>query len=131
MKIAKQLAITFLSILFLSCEEEEKDINKLFQLEISNNKTKYTTGESTSFSLKNSKNKEIGQITYSINGKEITGNSYTFSNKKLGNKLLEASFKYNDELVILKKPLEQVANHKPKIVKFEMSKTIMATPICA
>lgn len=120
MKIAKLLAITFLSILFLACEEEEKDINKLFQLEITSNKTKYTTGENTSFSIKNLKNKEIGAISYSINGKDVGSTTYTFSDKKLGSKILEASFKYNDQLVILKKILEQVASQKPKIVKFEV-----------
>ncbi len=93
MKIAKLLAITFLSILFFSCEEEEKDINKLFQLKTSNNKVQFTTGEHTSFSVENVKNKEIGAVSYSINGIAITGNAYTFSDKKLGNKLLEASFK--------------------------------------
>ncbi|MFD0962738.1 glutaminyl-peptide cyclotransferase [Pseudofulvibacter geojedonensis] len=120
MKIAKLLAITFLSILFVSCEEEEKDVNKLFQLEISNNKTQFTTGESTSFSIKNKKNKEIGTVTYSINGKDISGNKYTFTDKKLGQRLVEASFKYNDQLVVLKKVIEQVASKKPKIIKFEI-----------
>lgn len=120
MKQAKLLAIIFLSIFIFSCEEEEKDLNKLFKLEITNNKLLYKTGETASFSLNNIKNKEIGEVNFSVNSKSLNDNSYTFTDKKLGVKLLEASFKYKDQLVTLKQVLQQVATNAPKVVKFEI-----------
>ena len=120
MKSFNLLAIIILSILFSSCTEEEKDVNKLFSIETSNNTTKYTFGEAVTFTISNKKNLEIGTISYHVNNTKIDGNQFTFNTGKLGTKTIKATFNYNDDIVILKKTIEILSNQKTKVLSFEI-----------
>lgn len=120
MKLFNLLTIIFLSIIYSSCTEEEKDINKLFSLETSTNKTKYTFGETVQFSVSNKKNREIGTINYHINDEKIDANEFTFTTGKLGTKTIKATFTFNDDIVILKKKIEILSQNKPRVLNFEI-----------
>jgi glutamine cyclotransferase len=120
MKSFNLLAIIILSILFSSCTEEEKDVNKLFSIETSNNTTKYTFGETVTFTISNKKDLEIGAISYRVDDVKIDGNQYAFNTGKLGTKIIKASFSYNDDIVILKKNIEILSNQKTKVLSFEI-----------
>ena len=106
MKLFNLLAIIFLSTIYNSCTEEEKDVNKLFSLETSAQKAKYTFGETVHFSVLNKNKNEIGAISYHINDVKIDANEFAFTSGKLGSKTIKATFKFNDDLVILKKKIE-------------------------
>ncbi|PHS10079.1 MAG: glutamine cyclotransferase [Kordia sp.] len=120
MKPFNLLAIIILSVLFISCTEEEKDVNKLFSIETSNNTTKYPLGERVTFAIHNKKDHEIGSISYHINNIKIDGNQYLFNSGKLGVKTIKATFTYNDDIVILKKNIEILSNQKTKVLTFEI-----------
>ena len=120
MKSFNLLTIIFLSIIYSSCTEEEKDVNKLFSLETSTNKTKYTFGETVQFSVSNKKNREIGTINYHINDEKIDANEFTFTTGKLGTKTIKATFTFNDDIVILKKKIEILSQNKPRVLNFEI-----------
>jgi len=120
MKLFNVLAIIFLSTIYSSCSEEEKDVNKLFSLETSAQKAKYTFGETVQFSILNKKNHEIGAISYHVNDEKIDVNEFAFDSGKLGTKTIKATFRYNDDLVILKKKIEILSQNKPKVLNFEI-----------
>ena len=120
MKLFNLLTIIILSNLFTSCNNEEKDIKKLFSIETSNNSTKYPFGKSVTFSISNKKQLKFGPVTYFINNKKIPDNSFTFNIGKLGSKEIKATFSYNDDIVILKKNIEILSDIKTKVLKFEI-----------
>jgi len=120
MKSFNLLAIIILSIISNSCTEEEKDVNKLFSIETSDNKAKYTFGESVNFTVSNKKNLEIGPISYHINDEKIKTDKFSFNSGKLGTKTIKATFNYNNDLVILKKKIEILSQNKPKVLHFEI-----------
>ena len=120
MKSFNLLAIIILSLLFSSCTEEEKDVNKLFSLETSNKTSKYTFGETVSFTVSNKKNLEIGPISYHVNDTKLDENQYAFNTGKLGTKTIKATFNYNDDIVILKKKIEILSKQKTKVLSFEI-----------
>lgn len=120
MKFVNTLAIIFLSILFVSCTEEEKDVSKLFSIETSTKKVKSTFGETVTFSIINKKNLDISNVNYFVNDTKIETPSFNFDSGKLGTKTLKATFTYNNDLVILKKDIEILAKHKPKVLSFEI-----------
>jgi glutamine cyclotransferase len=120
MKTLNTLAIIFLSILFIACTEEEKDVNKLFSIETSAKKGKSSFGETVTFSIVNKKNKDISNTSYFVNDVKINTPQFTFDSGKLGTKTLKVTFNYNNDIVILKKEIEILAQHKPKVLSFEI-----------
>ena len=120
MKLVNTLAIIFLSVLFIACTEEEKDVNKLFSIETSAKKGKSSFGKAVTFSIINKKNHEISNLTYFVDDVKIDTPKFTFDSGKLGTKTLKATFNYNNDIVILKKEIEILAQHKPKVLEFEI-----------
>ncbi len=120
MKLGNTLTIIFLSIFFISCSEEEKDINKLFSIKTTHNKTKYTFGEKVSFELNNKKNLEISDLAFYINDIETKENNHLFNSGKLGIKTIKATFSYNNDRIVLKKNIEILAKKAPKVLEFEI-----------
>lgn len=120
MKLFNLLTITILSILFISCNTEEKDKKKLFSIETSNNLNKYTLGSTVKFKVSNKNKLEIGPISYFIDNEKLNSNEFTFDSGKLGNKEIKATFSYKDDIVILKKKIEILSNIKTKVLNFEI-----------
>ena len=120
MKSFNLLAIIFLSVLFISCSEEEKDINKLFSIETTNKTSKYTFGETVKFKISNKKNLKIGAISFFVDNIKVNENKYLFNNCKLGTKQIKASFTYDNDIVIIKKNIEILSNIKTKVLKFKI-----------
>lgn len=120
MKAFNILIITFLTVLITGCTDEKKDPTTLFSLETTSKKTKFIDGESTKFTLTNSNNLDIGTVTYYVNDTKIEGNSIDFTNVKLGEKLIKATFSYEQKLVVIKKKLEVLSKNKPKVLQFEI-----------
>ncbi len=120
MKLFNLLTITILSLLFISCNTEEKDKKKLFSIETSNNLNKYTLGSTVKFKVSNKNKLEIGPISYFIDNEKLNSNEFTFDSGKLGNKEIKATFSYKDDIVILKKKIEILSNIKTKVLNFEI-----------
>ncbi len=120
MKYTKLLIIIFLSVLILSCAEEKKDPTTLFSITTASKKNKFADNETATFNLINVDNLEIGAISYYINDIKVDTNIINFTNTKLGKKLIKATFSYQNKLVVIKKMLEVVSQHKPKVLKFEI-----------
>lgn len=120
MKSLNTLTIIFLSVLFIACTEEEKDVNKLFSIETNAKKDKYSFGKTVNFSVLNKKNLEITNMSYFIDDVKIESPKFTFDSGKLGTKTLKATFNYNNDIVIIKKEIEILAQHKPKVLNFEI-----------
>jgi glutamine cyclotransferase len=120
MKLFNLLAIIFLGCLFSSCKQEEKDINKLFSIETTNNLSKYKLGETIKFNISNKNSLEIGAISYQINNIKINQDEFTFDTGKLGVKTIKASFGYNNDIVTIKKNIEILSNQKTKVLNFEI-----------
>ncbi|MGB1269978.1 MAG: glutaminyl-peptide cyclotransferase [Flavobacteriaceae bacterium] len=120
MKPLNTLKIIFLSIFFIACTEEEKDVNKLFSIETNAKKSKISFGETVKFSIINKKNHDISNITYFVDDVKTAVPEFTFNSGKLGTKTLKATFNYNNDIVILKHVIEVLAQHKPKVLSFEI-----------
>ena len=120
MKFVNTLAIIFLSVLFIACTEEEKDVNKLFSIETNAKKGKISFGDAINFSIINKNNLEISNISYFIDDVKTVTPEFTFNSGKLGTKTLKATFNYNNDIVILKHVIEVLAQNKPKVLSFEI-----------
>lgn len=120
MKFLNIFTIIFLSTFLISCTEEEKDVNKLFSLETSAKKDKISFGKTVTFSIINKKNHEISNLSYFVNDVKIDAPKFTFDSGKLGTKTLKTTFNYNNDIVILKKQIEVLAQNKPKVLNFEI-----------
>jgi len=123
MKKLNILTIIFLSISFIACKNEKKDPTSLFSLETSAKSNKIKEGETLNLKLINNDNLEIGAVSYYLDNKKINGNTIDFSNTKLGVKNLKATFAYNNDLVVLKKKIEVLAQKAPKVISFEIINT--------
>jgi glutamine cyclotransferase len=120
MKSLNIFTIIFLSTFLISCTEEEKDVNKLFSLETSAKKDKISFGKTVMFSIINKKNHEITNLSYFVNDVKIDAPKFRFDSGKLGTKTLKTTFNYNNDIVILKKQIEVLAQNKPKVLNFEI-----------
>ena len=99
MNLFKLLIINLLGSIIISCNGSNSSTKKNFSLEISENKKEFKVNESFSVSIKNKKNIEINKVEYELAGEkiEITDNTISLKNVKLGKQELAATIFYDDK----------------------------------
>lgn len=129
MKIYKLLIVTFLSLLSASCGNDTTTKIDLFDIEIINEKKRFTTSEKVEVQLKNKKNKAISSVTYFLNDKEIVtvdGNktsTLNLSEEKLGTQIIKAEITHEDGIAEDYASITTVSSIKPKLYSYKILET--------
>src|SRR5690606_34393518 len=125
MKIYNVLVPTLLLLLLGSCGNNSADKKDSFSLEIKNPKKTYNTEDAVTISLNNKKNIETDSIVYFLNNDkiEVSGNNVSLSEKKLGEKTLNAKIYSDGEEFEASTKLTILSSIKPKLYTYKILET--------
>lgn len=120
MKYLKTALPNALILVLLSCGSGNQNPSTLFDIVLEENKTTVQHEDVLGVSIKNSQDKPISNISYSIDGQllEINANQLTISALKLGNKVLKASFMYDGKTVEITKKIKVLAKNAPELYTY-------------
>ncbi len=120
MKFFKFLLFNFFIAFLVSCGSGNQNPSTLFDIVLEGNKKTVQHGDLLGVSIKNSKEKKIESIHYSIDGEklDIEGNKVKFSIPKLGNKTLKATITYEEKTVEISKSIKVLAPSAPEIYTY-------------
>ena len=119
MKTFNTLIIIFLACLLWSCGNNSAKVKNDFSITTSSKNNAVIIGETLNFSINNPKNHEIESVSYTLNGKPIS-ESVTFTNSKLGEQTIEATFSFNGEPITLAQKITVLNNASPKVYSYKI-----------
>ena len=118
--------VFFLLTTFLvdSCSNNENPA-KLFEIQLEGKKKEFQNGDKVGIAIKNKKEKEIKNVTYWLQGKEITpiNGKVTLTATTLGSKLLKAKVEYDDTAVEIEKKIRILSKSAPEIYTYNILNT--------
>jgi glutamine cyclotransferase len=116
----KLLLLSTISIILSSCGSGNQKASSLFEIQIEGNVKQFNNNDIVGVALKNIKNKDIENITYSIDGEvlQLQGNKLTITTPKLGNKELKATITYEGNSVEISKNIKVLATKAPEIYTY-------------
>ncbi|MGJ8666348.1 MAG: glutaminyl-peptide cyclotransferase [Patiriisocius sp.] len=124
MKYANLLITFVLLLLITSCDEEIKNANQHFSIEIKDNKKSFTTAETVAITLKSKQGKPIDNVSYSLNGKPFDGNTsgatLNISAEKLGERTIDAKITSGGNEYTVSKSFVILASEKPKLYGYKI-----------
>ena len=94
----------------------------LFEIELPNNQKSFAQNESISVGVKNKKEKTLGEVIYTIDGKELpmSDGKISLDIPHLGNKILKAKVNYDDSSAEISKNIKILAPKAPEIYTYEI-----------
>lgn len=113
--------LLFLLALF-SCGDINNDTTTLFAIQLEGNKNQFRQNESVGISIKNTKEKTLDKVTYSIDDQElkITNDKVTLDIPILGKKVLIAVINYKGNSVEVSRKIKVLAPNSPEIYTYEI-----------
>lgn len=125
MKIYNVLAPTLLVLLMSGCGNNSEEKKDAFSLEIKNSKKTYTPEDTLTIALNNKKNIETDSIVYFLNKDriEVSGNTISLSEKKLGEKALIAKIYSDGEVFEASQNITILSSIKPKLYTYKILET--------
>lgn len=128
MKFYNTIIFMFLAALFVSCEDEIKNPDTYFFIEIADEKKKYSPSDVLSVSLQNKKNVEIASTNYTFDGTEVTGSSFPLAAQKMGKHTIVAVVMVDGKEYSVEKNITIVAPKKPEIYSYTILETYPHDP---
>ncbi len=121
MNFLKYFSSSILLTLFMACGGDNSPTS-LFEIELPNNQKSFAQNESISVGVKNKKEKTFGEVTYSIDGKELpmSDGKISLNVPHLGNKILKAKVNYDDSSAEISKNIKILAPKAPEIYTYEI-----------
>ena len=112
----------FLSFLAAACGDGNSTSSPLFQIQLDGNKKTFQQHQSVMVNLTNDKEKKIGKVTYSIDGRELplNENKLTLDVTKLGEKTLVAKVDYEDGSIEISKNIKVLASKAPELYTYDI-----------
>ncbi|GAB5400052.1 MAG: glutaminyl-peptide cyclotransferase [Aureisphaera sp.] len=106
----------------ISCGEDIKDPNQLFNLSITNSKKSFKQEDVVTISLSPKRDKQIESVAYKLNGKAIslTNNQIPLTGQRMGLHLLEAIVTSDGETYTLVKDFTVTATQTPKLYTYKI-----------
>lgn len=123
MRIFNSLAVIFLAIVFMSCDE---DLSKDFKIIFQSNSKSFTNLDLLSGSIKALKDHEVSSVEVKFQDKIILNStgleafSVDLSEFKLGNHDLKVNLKINGEKVEISKSIKLLSSIPPKLYTYEI-----------
>jgi len=120
MNYLKFLSVGYSVVLLASCGSGNQKPSALFDIVLEDNKKAVQHGDVLGVSIKNTKDKKIENVRYSIDGETVTheGDKLEFSIPKLGNKTLKARITYEEKIVEISKDIKVLAPNAPEIYTY-------------
>ncbi|WP_343486124.1 glutaminyl-peptide cyclotransferase [Allomuricauda sp. d1] len=127
--MVKSICSLLLLGFFLGCGGE-KDPSKFFDIQLEGRKNQFQQNQSVGVALKNKKDLQIGDVTYSIDGKTLPldGNKIKLDVERLGNKKLTASFDLEGNPIEITKKIKVLAATPPQVYTYEVLNTYPHNP---
>ncbi|TVZ14423.1 glutaminyl-peptide cyclotransferase [Maribacter sp. MAR_2009_72] len=124
MRIVKIICIILIPSLYMACGSGNQKASNLFEITIDKNVKKITQFDEIGVTIKNKKNKDINQVTYSIDGKDVplTNNTIKIDVSTLGNKTLTAKINSEGETVVINKNIKVFSAKAPEIYTYTIIK---------
>ncbi|MGB6150961.1 MAG: glutaminyl-peptide cyclotransferase [Pricia sp.] len=121
MNSLKHLSCSILLTLFMACGGDNNPAS-LFEIELPNKQKSFAQNESVAVDIKNKKEKAIGAVTYSIDGRElpVADGKITLNVPHLGNKVLKATIVYDENTAEISKKIKVLAPKSPEIYTYEI-----------
>ena len=126
MRIFNSLAVIFLAIIFMSCDE---DLSKDFKITFKSNSKSFTNSDLLYGSIKALKDHEISLVEIKLQSKIILNStsleafSVDLSQFKLGNHDLKVTLKVNGEKVEISKSIKILSGISPQLYSYEIINT--------
>lgn len=128
MKFYKAVIFIFLATIFVSCEEEIKNPNDYFAIEVQDEKKVYAPSESISVALTNKKSVEIKETTFIFDGTEMEASTIPLAQQKMGKHTLEAKVNVAGNEYVVSKQIIVVAPQKPDLYHYTILETYPHDP---
>lgn len=121
MNFLKYFFSSILLTLFMACGGDNSPAS-LFEIELPNNQKSFAQNESISVGVKNKKEKTLGEVIYTIDGKELpmSDGKISLDIPHLGNKILKAKVNYDDSSAEISKNIKILAPKAPEIYTYEI-----------
>ena len=113
----------FLVLISVSCEEEIKNPDAYFSVQIKDAKKSYTPSESITVSLDNKKSMAVTETTFMFDGTEISGTSIPLAQQKMGTHIVSATVIVDGNPYSVEKKITIVASKKPSIYSYTILET--------
>ena len=129
MKNYNLLSIIILTVVMTSCWNTKKNSENIFSIDNSKLKQQYSDLDQLSISIKNSENKKIDSISYSINNifietkKDFTPFTFDLKNQKLGYKTIKSVVYYDGNKSEDSTRIELLSGLVPKLLNYKIINT--------
>ncbi len=129
MNFHKLLIMTLLTIVSISCGNDNTTKTNLFDVEIVNHKKRFVASETLEVQLIDKKNTGVTSVKYFLNDKEITsvnGNKtakLALANLKLGTQIIKAEITHKDGVAEDYASITLVSSIKPKLYSYKILET--------
>ncbi len=120
MQLSKYIIVICLSLVLINCGDTNS--SKQTSLSINTSVKSAMLGDTLKLSVNNPKKLNIKDVSYQIDGKSITTNAI-LNDITLGEKIITAIVKYDDETETLTKAIKVFNNIIPPIYKYEIVNT--------
>lgn len=122
MRIVKKICFILIPIIFLACGSGNQKASSLFEIVLVGDSKQINQNDEVTVSIKNKKDKEIENVTYSLDGKELplNGNKLTLAVPTLGNKILTAKINFEGESVEIHKSIKVLSEKAPEIYTYKI-----------
>ena len=128
MKRSKIFIFIFLAFALIGCEEEIKNVDNYFSIEISEGKTLFSPNESVSVSLTNKKNLEIRSTQFVFDGKNVETANIPLAQQRMGKHIIEAVVDVEGKEYTVSKKITVVAPKKPVVYSYTILETYPHDP---
>ncbi|MDC8004920.1 glutaminyl-peptide cyclotransferase [Aureisphaera galaxeae] len=122
MKMYKLFICTLLLGLLISCGDDTKDPNQLFNLTITNAKKSFKVEDAVAISVSPKKDKTIESVAYTLNGEAVTltNNELSLAGQRMGVHTLGATITSDGETYSLSKEFTITATQTPKLYTYKI-----------
>ena len=108
-------------MLFIACGGDNS-ATSLFEIQLDGNQKTYVQNQSVGIDLKNKKNKQITDVTYEVDGKQlpVEEGKITFNLPTLGDKILKAVVSYDETSAEITKSIKLLSDEAPEIYTYKI-----------
>ncbi|WP_420322777.1 glutaminyl-peptide cyclotransferase [Flagellimonas sp.] len=127
--MVKLLSIFGFLLFFLGCGGET-DPAKLFSIQLEGKQNKFQQNQEIGVSIKNKKDIEISDVTYTMDGKQLplSNGKIKLELPTLGSKILVAKISFGEESVEINKKIKLLAATAPEIYTYDIVNTYPHDP---
>ncbi|APQ19134.1 glutaminyl-peptide cyclotransferase [Maribacter hydrothermalis] len=120
MSAVKFYCIVLITSIFASCGSGNQKASSLFEIKLEDNLNQINQNKNVGIRIENKKNKEIENVVYIIDGRELPVNNgkITIDVPTLGSKVLTAKISFENETIEINKNIKVLSEKAPEIYTY-------------